>query len=558
MNISKLLPFAVAVSVSVSYAQQADLILTNARVYTADAARPHAQAIAVRGDRIVFVGSSLEAGALRGSGTRLIDLAGRTVVPGMIDAHGHLTGLGRALRTVDLVGTTSLDQVVERVRATAARFAPGTWIRGRGWDQNDWVDTRFPMHGALSRAVPDHPVAVTRVDGHALFANAKAMQLAGITNETPDPPGGRILRDAGGNPTGVFIDNAQSLITRRIPPETTAELREEVRLAMHELNRFGLTSFADAGVDCATIRLYEDMARAGELSARNYVMVSAGAVCLDSLLRVGARDNVDGRHMIAIRAIKAYADGALGSRGARLLEPYADEPSHAGLLVTPIAELDRLAAKALRAGFQFNVHAIGDDANRIVLDVFERALARSPHADHRFRIEHAQVVSPADIPRFAQLGVIPSMQAVHQTSDMYWVENRIGSTRVLGAYAWRTLLNTGVVIAGGSDFPVESPNPLESFHAAVSRQDANNWPAGGWQPQERMTREEALAHLTIWPAYAAFQEQTAGSITTGKLADIVVLSQDIMTIPVEDILRTKVLLTIVGGKVVYDARVPRT
>jgi predicted amidohydrolase YtcJ len=287
-------------------------------------------------------------------------------------------------------------------------------------------------------------------------------------------------------------------------------------------------------------------------------MMSAGTSCLDQLMKLGPRDNVDGNHMIAVRAIKAYADGALGSRGAKLLEPYSDEATHSGLLVTPVDQLKQIALQALRSGFQFNVHAIGDGANRAVLDIFESALKEVPRPGHRFRIEHAQVISPSDIPRFAQLGVIPSMEAVHQTSDMYWAETRLGGTRLLGAYAWRSLLNTGVVIAGGSDFPVESPDPLQSFRAAITRQDANNWPTGGWQPQQRMTREEALNHLTIWPAYAAFQEQHVGSITPGKLADIVVLSQDIMTIPAEDILKTKVELTIVGGKVVYDANTPRT
>lgn len=539
-------------------AQQADLILTNGRVYTADAAHPRAQAIAIRGDRIVFVGSTQEASTLRGERTRVIDLHGKTVLPGLHDAHGHLAGLGAALRNVDLVGTRSYEEVVERVKQRAAQSAQPSWILGRGWDQNDWPETRFPHHEALSRAIPDHPVVLSRIDGHAILVNAKAMELARITKSTPDPEGGRILRDASGNPTGVFVDNAEELIIRAVPAPAAAETREGVRLAMRALNRVGLTSIGDAGAGCGTIGLYEQMARANELTVRNNVMISAIGTCMDSLLKVGPRDNVDGRHMLAVRSIKAYSDGALGSRGALLLEPYADDPAHSGLTVTPGAVLQQVAAAALKAGFQLNVHAIGDGANRAVLDIYERALKETPRADHRFRIEHAQVIHSNDIPRFAQLGVIPSMQAVHQTSDMYWAQARLGPTRVLGAYAWRSLLNTGVIIAGGSDFPVESPDPLLSFHAAVSRQDANNWPVGGWQPQERMTREEALYHLTLWPAFAAFKEQQTGSLTNGKLADIVVMSQDIMTIPVEDILKTKVELTIVGGKVVYDADAPRT
>jgi predicted amidohydrolase YtcJ len=397
-----------------------------------------------------------------------------------------------------------------------------------------------------------------RVDGHAILANALAMQLAGVTKDTPDPTGGRILRAANGEPAGVFVDNATGLIDRKVPAPTAAEAREQIRLAMREMNHFGLTGVHDAGVGCGGLSLYEQMAKAREVTTRVYAMMSAGVPCLDSLLALGPRDNVDGNRMLAVRSIKAYADGALGSRGARLLEPYSDEPSQSGLLVTPMQQLIDVALKALRAGFQLNVHAIGDGANREVLDVFEAALKQVPRADHRFRIEHAQVISPFDIPRFAQLGAIPSMQAVHQTSDMYWAESRLGSTRVLGAYAWRSLLNTGVVIPNGSDFPVESANPLFSFHSAVSRQDANNWPAGGWYPSQRMTREEALSSMTLWPAYASFQEQQVGSLTPGKLADIVVLSQDIMTVPAEDILKTKVELTIVGGKVVYDASTPRT
>jgi predicted amidohydrolase YtcJ len=540
-------------------AQPADLILLNGRVYTADAARPHAAAVAIRGDRIIFVGSTREAAVLRGPRTNVIDVSGKTVVPGFTDSHGHFTSLGTALRTVDLTGTTSYQQVVERVAGRAAQQPAGAWISGRGWDQNDWPDTRFPVHDALSRAVSAHPVVLTRVDGHALLANARAMQLAGITRSTPDPAGGRILRDANGEATGVFIDNAMPLIRRAMPEPSAAETREAVRLATRELNRLGITSIHDAGVSCSDIALYEQVARAQELTVRNYVMVDGDDdACLERMFQLGARDNVDGRHLLAVRAIKLSADGALGSRGAKLIEPYTDEPQHTGLELIPPARIRDVAGRALQHGFQLNVHAIGDGANRIVLDAFEQALRAQPKADHRFRIEHAQVLHASDIPRFAQLGVIPSMQAVHQTSDMYWAENRLGWTRTLGAYAWRSLLNTGVIIAGGSDFPVESADPLYSFKAAVSRQDANGWPLGGWLPQQRMTREEALQHLTIWPAYASFREQITGSISTGKLADLVVLSQDIMTVPAEDILATRVELTIVGGKIVYESAPART
>ena len=540
-------------------AQQADLILINGRVYTADAAHPHAQAVAVRGDRIAFVGSTQEALALRGTSTRVIDVSGQMVMPGMNDSHGHLTGLGTALRTVDLVGTRSYDEVIERVRQRAAQLPAGSWVLGRGWDQNDWPDTRFPTHERLSAAVPAHPVVLTRIDGHAVFANARAMQQAGVEKTTADPAGGRIIRDANGQATGVFVDNAMGLVRRAVPAETPAETREGIRLAMRELNRLGLTGIHDAGVGCHTIKLYEEMARAGELTARNYVMVAGGdRACLDQMLKAGPRDNVDGQHLLSIRAIKLSADGALGSRGARLIEPYADEPGHTGLELIPAQLIEDVALRALRGGFQLNVHAIGDGANRSVLDVFESALRKVPKADHRFRVEHAQILHANEIPRFARLGVIPSMQAVHQTSDMYWAENRLGWTRIQGAYAWRSLLDSGVIIPGGSDFPVESADPLLSFHAAVSRQDANGWPQGGWLPQQRMTREEALQHLTIWPAYASFREDLVGSITKGKLADIVVLSRDIMTVPIDQILGTRVELTIVNGRIVHDATAPKT
>lgn len=527
--------------------------MTGGRVYTADQALPYAQAIAIRDDRIVFVGSNREANALRGPATRVIDVAGKAVIPGMIDAHGHLIGLGNALRTVDLVGTRSYEEIIQRVAARAQELPANSWIIGRGWDQNDWPDTRFPAHDKLSAATPNHPVILTRVDGHAIFTNARAMQIAAVNRNTSDPAGGRIIRDANGEPSGVFVDNAMRLVSRSVPPATKAETRAGIRLAMAQLNRFGLTGMGDAGVDCNSIALYEEMARARELTARNYVMVAGGNdACLDQMTKLGPRDNIDGENFLSVRAIKLSADGALGSRGARMIEPYSDEPNHVGLELIPPQRIKDVAVKALRSGFQLNVHAIGDGANRSALDAFEAALSEVPKSNHRFRIEHAQILHANDIPRFARLGVIPSMQAVHQTSDMYWAENRIGWTRLQGAYAWRSLLDSGVIIAGGSDFPVESADPLLSFAAAVTRQDANGWPTGGWLPQQRMTRAEALNHLTIWPAYASFREHLVGSITVGKLADIVVLSRDIMTIPATEIPQARVVTTIVNGKVVYE------
>jgi len=532
-------------------AQPADLVVTAGHVYTADAAHPQAQAFAVREGRVVFVGSAREALTLRGPQTRVVDLPGLTVLPGITDAHVHLAGLGSALRTVDLVGTRSYDEVIQRVVARAARARPGEWIRGRGWNQMDWPDTRFPTHEALSRAVPNNPVVLTRVDGHASLVNARALEAARLTAATRDPDGGRILRNADGSPTGVFVDAAQGLVRRVMPPSSRDEQREEILAAISEANRWGLVGVHDAGVGPGTIDLYEELARADRYNLRNYVMIDDDSATLRRYFARGPqRALYDGR--LWLRAIKGVADGALGSRGAALLEDYSDEPGNRGLITTPIEYLRGVAVQALRHGFQFNVHAIGDRANREALDAFEYALGQVPTADHRFRIEHAQIIHRQDIPRFAQLGVIPSMQGSHQSSDAPMAMNRLGWTRAQGAYPWRSLLGTGVVIPNGTDFPVEAVNPFVGFHALVSRQDASNWPAGGWFPAERMTRDEALLSLTLWPAYASFTEEVQGSLSPGKYADFVVLSQDIMSVAPDRILDTRVLMTVLGGRVVYQ------
>jgi len=532
--------------------QQADLVVTNAQIYTSDVNRPVAEALAVRAGRIAFVGSNRGALALAGPRTERLDLAGKTVITGMVDAHAHLLGLGQALRTVDLVGTRSYDEVIARVVEGAKTARPGEWIRGRGWDQNDWADTRFPTHAALSRAVPNNPVYLTRVDGHAALVNAKALELAQVTAATPDPSGGRFIRDSANNPTGVLVDNAQGIVGRVIPVPSRAELKEQTLAAIAEANRWGLTGIHDAGVAPEGIAVYEELAKEGRYNLRNYVMVRSSDSVLDAFMQRGPQKALyDGR--LWIRAIKLVADGALGSRGAALLEPYSDDPGNTGLITTPPERIKSVAVRALKAGFQLNVHAIGDRANRIVLDQFEAALREVPTADHRFRIEHAQILRYQDIPRFAELDVIPSMQGSHQTSDMYWVPNRLGWARAQGAYAWRSLLNTGVVIPNGSDFPVEAVNPLISFHSFFTRQDADNFPPGGWMPEQRTTRQEALLSITLWPAYAAFMENESGSLTAGKYADFVVLDRDIMAVAPEAVLGTHVLLTVLGGKAVYRA-----
>ena len=537
-------------------AAPADLIVTARHIYTVDADRPAVRALAVRGGLIAFAGSVREAMALRGPLTRVLDLGDQTVIPGIVDAHAHLLGLGQALRRVDLTGTRSYEEVIGRVAARAREMKPGEWIQGRGWNQNDWPDTRFPTLQALSRAVPDNPVSLRRVDGHAVLVNARALELAGVTAGTPDPEGGRIIRNADGSPTGVFVDDAMDLIERVVPPPSADEVRSEVLAAIAEASRWGLTGIHDAGVEAPTIDVYEALARAGSFKLRDYVMVAGDTdATILRYLRRGPQNALYGGHLW-IRAVKLYADGAMGSRGAALLEDYSDEPGNRGLIITPGASIRTVAIAALHSGFQVCVHAIGDRANRMVLDAYQAALDSVPTSDHRFRIEHAQILNRFDIPRFAELGVIPSMQTSHQTSDMYWIMNRLGWTRVQGAYAWRSLLNTGVVIPNGTDFPVEAVNPMIRFHSAITRQDADGWPAGGWFPAERMTREEALESMTIWPAYAAFMEHVAGSLAPGKYADFTVLDQDIMTAAPERILETHVVMTVLGGETVYHRSAP--
>ena len=538
---------------------KADLVLVNGKIYTVDNARPIASALAVRGGRVLFVGSDAEARVLANASTRVIDLNGKTVIPGIVDAHAHLLGLGNTLARVNLAGSTSYDEVIDRVKGFSKDVKPGEWILGRGWDQNRWTSKEFPTHDALSRAFPNNPVVLTRIDGHALLANAKAMELARVSAATTDPEGGRIMRLASGAPSGVFVDKAQSLIGRAVPEATRADTRKAILAAIAESNRWGLTGVHDAGESAETIGIFEELAKAGSYNLRNYVMLSdpgepgSPAALRNPYLRRGPQSALYDGHLW-VRAIKLYADGALGSRGAALLAPYADEPTNSGLLVSRPEHLRAWAETALRSGFQVNVHAIGDRGNRIVLDAFESALRTVPTADHRFRIEHAQVLSPEDISRFAKLGVIPSMQPTHQTSDMRWAEARVGPQRIRGAYAWRSLLNTGVVIPSGTDFPVEEVNPLLTFHAAVTRQDPTNWPIGGWYPEQKMTREEALQSMTIWPAYAGFQESMLGSLTPGKYADFVVLDRDIMRIPDTEIIATRVVSTWIGGKRVYEAK----
>lgn len=533
--------------------QAPDLIVLNAAIYTLDSALPRAQALAIKDGRFILVGSNAEVDAIAGLQTERLEAAGRVIIPGMIDAHAHLPNLGRLLRTVNLKGTTSYEEVIVLVKRRAEQLKTGTWIVGRGWDQNDWDSREFPTHQALSAAVPRNPVYLERVDGHAALANAMALNLAGVDWRTEDPDGGKIIRDADGKPAGTLIDEARLLVASVVPPVSRRELVAQIQAGMREANRWGLTGIHDAGVGADTVELYEELAAQGQLTLRYYAMVEAGSPGLLELLGHGPRIAM-GDNMVWTRAIKVSADGAMGSRGAALLRDYHDDPGNRGLMLADYDSVLTVARLALENGFQLNVHAIGDRANRSVLDAYQEALSEYPGRDHRFRIEHAQLLAPDDIPRFAQLGVIPAMQGSHQTSDMYWIADRLGGPRLEGAYAWRSLRETGVIIPNGSDFPVEDVNPLISFHAFVTRQDADGWPEGGWFPEQRLDREEALKSITIWPAYAAFMENDVGSITVGKLADFVILDRDIMTVPPDEILGARVLRTVVGGRSVYLAR----
>ena len=548
------LALAAAVLSVAQSAAMPDLILHNARIYTMDAARTTAEAIAIRGDRIARVGTNAAVLALRGSATRVIDLSGAAIVPGLEDAHGHFTGLGASMQSIDLRGTTSYEQVVGMVRQRAASARAGEWIVGRGWDQNDWSDTQWPTHDLLSAASPNNPVYLTRVDGHAGLANRRALDLAEITNATADPVGGRLIRGPSNQPSGVLIDTAQALVSSKIPPASDAQLDEQILLADREMRRLGLTMVHDAGTDGRTVDAYKRLIDAGRLKTRLYVMLRGPLATLQPALDKGPITDYS-NHRLAVRAIKVVADGALGSRGAAMLEPYADEPGTTGLLTTPPDEVYAQTHAASKAGFQTATHAIGDRANRLVMDIYERVQREVPGARAlRMRIEHAQILDRAEIPRFASLSVIASMQPTHATSDMPWVAARIGPERVEeGAYVWRKLMSSGATIAAGSDFPVELPNPLLGFYAAITRQDPKGQPASGWMPGERMSRDEALASFTRNAAFAAHAETLLGSLEAGKLADLVVLSKDIMRIAPPDILTASVRLTIVGGEIVYGS-----
>lgn len=544
--------------------QPADLVLTNGKIVTMDPKRPQAAAIAISGYTIRAVGSRQEIQRYVGPDTRVIDLQGQLAIPGFIEGHGHFMGLGQAKMQLDLTTAHSWDDIVAMVAEAARRAKPGEWIQGRGWHQEKWRRVPqpnvegIPLHQSLDRVSPDHPVYLTHASGHAAFVNGKALELAGIGKTTPNPPGGEIVRDRSGNPTGLLRETAQGLVARAMaearakmsPEELEARNREAVRLAGADAVSKGVTSFHDAGVPLATVDFYRKLEAEHALPVRLYVMVREN----DSVLAANAdryRTVPRGNAFLAVRSIKVTIDGALGSHGAWMLAPYDDLPTSTGLNTIPLDQLRRTAEIAIQHGYQLNTHAIGDRANREVLNIYQAAFRANPgKRDLRWRIEHAQHLDPADQPRFAQLGVIASMQAVHATSDGPWVPKRIGEKRSReGAYVWRNLINSGAVVTNGTDTPVEDIDPIANFYAAVTRRMADG---SLFYPEQKMTREEALKSYTVNNAYAAFEENLKGSLAPGKLADITVLSRDILTVPEDSIPGTRVLYTIIGGQIKYQ------
>ena len=520
-------------------------LVANINGYSLDADRELIQFAAIqfsddRVDRLFSDGDSLPENV----DTR-IDGNGLTLIPGLIDAHGHVLNYGLSLFRVDLIGTRSEQSAVQRVVDFAAENTELDWIQGRGWNQVLWNSSSFPSAASLDTALSDRPVWLSRIDGHAGWANSVAIELAGVTESTEDPPGGQIIRDDDGKPTGVFVDNAMALIRSRIPPSSTAELSFALNTSMQRLASFGLTSVHDAGVDSRVVQAYKVLLEAGPLPIRVNVMLAATDPYYEQRLAEGHFRSDD--DTLTIRSVKIAADGALGSRGAALIEEYSDLPGATGLLLHNPERLEYFMRAAMNAGFQVNTHAIGDKANKIVLDNYQQLIAETGTRDLRHRVEHAQVLRHEDILRFAELGVIASIQATHATSDKNMAQDRLGEVRIQGAYAWRKLRAAGAVIANGSDFPVESPNPFYGLHASITRQDHGNEPAAGWFPEERMTIEEAFASFTIDAAYAGHQENLLGTLEPGKKADFILLDRDIFTSPVSEIWQTSVLQTWVDG-----------
>jgi len=563
----KLLPSLVILLISCQTQEQAeerttaDKVFINATVYTMNDVMPEAEVVAVKADTFLFVGTKKGAERFIDEDTEVIDLEGKVILPGLTEGHAHIMGIGYNLLNVDLREAKSYQEVVDKVKERAASTPKGTWIVGRGWHQDKWMEqpemiNGFPTHDLLSESTPDHPVYLKHASGHAALANQKAMEVAGIDGSSDQPDGGEIFKTVTGQPTGIFNETAQELIADIIPGATKESDEQALKLALEECFKHGITGFHQAGSGRDHIDLYKEFAARNELKLRLYVMLNGrDDDLLDEYFKKGIEEDLF-NNQLTVRSVKLYADGALGSRGAWLLEEYSDAPGVQGHNVMPMDAIKGITERGYKAGFQVCVHAIGDRANREVLDIYEETFKLYPEdapSEPRFRIEHAQHFHPNDIPRFAELGVIPAMQAIHMSSDRPWAIHRLGIKRIRwGAYMWQTLLQSGARIVNGTDAPVEPVTPLASFYASVSRKTLKGTPEGGYEPSEKMTREQALRSYTLDAAYAAFREDRKGSIEVGKWADLTVLDRDIMVIPAKDILGAKVEMTVIGGEVVYE------
>jgi predicted amidohydrolase YtcJ len=535
----------------------ADILFKNGNVYTANDSSPKAEAIAVKADRIIFVGSNADAQKFVGTNTRVVDLHGNTVLPGFADAHQHLSGVGFREMTLNLENSTSLDDLLAKLKSRVDQTKRGDWVTGRGWIETHWNPAAFPTRWDLDKVSPNNPVILGRADGHGAVANSLALKLAKIDKRTASPFGGEISKDKqSGEPNGMLLDAAQGLVRRLIPPTTRADEERAVALGVKRDIELGWTQVQDAGGSYDDVDIFKKLYASGDIKIRIYKAVYGPGPAANRLIQEGPIVG-EYQNRLTVRTIKVVSDGALGSRGAALLAPYSDAPDTAGFLRVKTEELRPMLAEALRKGIQVETHAIGDKANRYIIDEYEFALKAVPAAQRkiaepRWRVEHAQIVNPADIPRFAKLGVIPSMQPSHAIGDLFFAPGRLGMDRLKGAYAWQSFIKSGVVVPGGSDAPVERGEPMIEFYAAVARKDQKGFSTEGWHPEEAVSREQALKMFTVWPAYAAFEEQLRGTIERGKLADLTILSADIMTIPELEILKTQCVMTVINGEIVFE------
>ena len=522
--------------------EQVDMIVYNGVVYTVNDNFDKAEAFAVKDGKIVEVGSTEEIRS-KYTATEEVDAEGKPVYPGLNDAHSHFYRYGLGLQSADLVGTTSFKEVVQKVVAQREKYPKADWITGRGWDQNDWQVKEFPTKDTLDALFPNTPIILTRIDGHAALVNQKALDLAGITPQTKMTGG--LVEVRNGKMTGVLVDNAIDLVSAKIPEADKEEQRQALKDAEKNVFAVGITSLADAGLDKSTVDLMDEMHKSGDLQMRVYAMLSPTQENQDYYFQNGPYKT----DRLNVRSFKVYGDGALGSRGAALLKPYADKAGHYGFLLSSEKEYRDLAKLLYEKGFQMNTHAIGDSTNRLLLDIYSEVLGGKN--DKRWRIEHAQIINPNDMDKFGKYSIVPSVQPTHATSDMYWAGDRLGKERIKHAYPFKELLDQNGWLPLGSDFPVEDINPFYTFHAAVARQDADNYPEGGFQPENALSREEALRGMTIWAAKAAFEENEKGSIEKGKFADFIILDEDMMTIAPEKMRQLQVLRTYLNGKLVY-------